>query len=321
MKRLHQLLFLVLIYSLTVFSGCKVSNSEEPGVGSFTVLTNYLAVNNMDLPDILSGWIVAAPAPADVDAFISNYHIIDLRSSQDFDGGHIEGAVNATLAGIVTAANGVTKPILVVCYTGQTAAHGVVALRLSGHADAKVLKWGMAGWSSAFSGPWTSNTGNVGSSSPNWEAPPGSLATIEKHDFPNLSTSATEGAAILAERVSAMINGGFSGIGNTDVLDDPAKYFINNYWAAADVETYGHIKTASRVSPLAISNLSDLNPNKPVVTYCWTGQTSSMVTAYLTVLGYNAKSLKFGTNGMIYDELQVHKYAVPQNDLPVAAPF
>ena len=33
-----------------------------------------------------------------------------------------------------------------------------------------------------------------------------------------------------------------------------------------------------------------------------------MVTAYLTVLGYDAKSLKFGSNSMIYDDLLGHKW-------------
>ena len=322
MKRLNQLLFIVLIYFLTVLSGCKIDTCEcdQPGQGSFATLTNYLENNGMDLPDILDGWIVAAPAPEEVDAFISGHHIIDLRKPDDFSKGHIEGAINTSLGNILSAANGASKPVLVVCYTGQTAAHGVVALRLSGHPDAQVLKWGMAGWSSDFSGPWTSNVGNSGVNNPNWEDPPGDLTPVSKNGFPVLSTSATDGAGILAERVTVMLSGGFSGIGNGDVLANPQNYFINNYWAAADVEHYGHIKGAHRINPLSISNIDGLDPKATVVTYCWTGQTSSMVTAYLTVLGYNAKSLLFGTNSMIYDELQSHKYSEPQNDLPVVTP-
>ena len=54
--------------------------------------------------------------------------------------------------------------------------------------------------------------------------------------------------------------------------------------------------------------LSGLHTDETIVTYCWTGQTSSMITAYLTVLGYDAVSLKFGSNGMIYDDLEGHKW-------------
>lgn len=51
---------------------------------------------------------------------------MDIRSAVDFDNGHIKGAVNVPLANILTAApNAGTKPILVVCYTGQTAARAV----------------------------------------------------------------------------------------------------------------------------------------------------------------------------------------------------
>ena len=56
-------------------------------------------------------------------------------------------------------------------------------------------------------------------------------------------------------------------------------------------------------------NLENLDPDAEVVSYCWTGQTSSMLTAYLTNLGYNAKSLKFGVNSIIYDDLIGHKWS------------
>ncbi len=322
MKRLNQLLFIVLIYILTVFSGCKIDTCDctQPGQGSFATLTGYLENNGMDLPDILDGWIVAAPAPEDVDDFIGSHFIIDLRSAKDFESGHIKSAVNSTLGNILSAASGVTRPVLVVCYTGQTAAHGVVALRLSGYPDAQVLKWGMAGWNSAFAGPWTSNVGNDGTGNPNWESAPGNLSPVKTFAYPNLSTSANDGAGILKERVALMLSGGFKGIGNSDVLASPQNYFINNFWGAADVQQYGNIKSAYRISPLSLSNVNELDPDGTVVTYCWTGQTSSMVTAYLNVIGYKAESLKFGANGMIYDELQTHKYSVPQNDLPYISP-
>jgi len=42
-----------------------------------------------------------------------------------------------------------------------------------------------------------------------------------------------------------------------------------------------------------------------------------MVTAYLNVLGYNATSLKFGANSMIYSELESHKFVAPTVDYPV----
>jgi len=56
-------------------------------------------------------------------------------------------------------------------------------------------------------------------------------------------------------------------------------------------------------------DLTTLPTDKTVVVYCWTGQTSAFLTAYLRILGYNAKSLVFGANGMIYNDLQGHKWS------------
>ncbi|MCK4638231.1 MAG: hypothetical protein KAT33_02315, partial [Bacteroidales bacterium] len=55
-----------------------------------------------------------------------------------------------------------------------------------------------------------------------------------------------------------------------------------------------------------------LNPNAKIVTYCWTGQTSSIVTAYLKVIGYDSYSLTYGTNSMIYTNLASHKWSSSQ---------
>jgi rhodanese-related sulfurtransferase len=212
------------------------------------------------------------------------------------------------LGGILTdAAVSGGKPIVVVCYTGQSAAHAVVALRLSGYSDARSLKFGMSSWNSAFD-RWTSNTASVAVGHNNWSMDP--TATLSPHEYPGLTTTATDGAGILAERVAAMLAGGFKGVNAVDVLNTPGDYFMNNYWSEADVTTYGHIDGAYRISPLSLESNEFMynDPDETVVTYCWTGQTSSMVTAYLTVLGYDAKSLKFGVNALIYSELTGHKW-------------
>ncbi len=283
------------------------------------ILTDYLVANNMDLSDIIaSGWITTSTdvntKQTDADA-TNDYYVIDIRAAEHYTPGHIQGAVNSTLLNVVaTAANAGGKTIVVACYTGQTAAHAVVALRLSGYTDAKVLKWGMSSWDSSLMSYWNNSTGNAGTSSSNWTPAPGALVANATFDSPTISSSATTGEGILAERVTYMLTNGFKGVANADVLTTPSNYFINNFWAAADVELYGHISGAYRISPLTIANgeMNNLNPDKKVVTYCWTGQTSSMITAYLNVIGYDATSLKFGANGMIYDALASHKWSAAE---------
>ena len=40
-----------------------------------------------------------------------------------------------------------------------------------------------------------------------------------------------------------------------------------------------------------------------MVTYCYTGQTSAITTAWLDVLGYDGRSLMFGANGIVHSKL------------------
>lgn len=328
MKKISKLLFLILMATSVAFIGCNRDDDDDNGGGggtpttpSFEVLKTYVTTNNLDLDDILNDWNISA---ANVNAKGSDlYNIIDLRGQADFDAGHIADAVRSDLKDVLTTAETMTtaspKPILVVCYTGQTAGHAVMALRLSGYADAKVLLFGMAGWNSNFAGPWVNNAGDTAIGNASWIVPPGQIAATQTFTDPSFTSTFTDGAMILEERVDYMLNKGFQGVNAIDVLNAPTNYFVNNYWAAADVATYGNITGAYRIQPLTFEGGEYLgyDPSMTVVTYCWTGQTSSMITAYLTVMGYDAKSLKFGANGMIYSNLTSHKYSVPATDYPV----
>ena len=310
-------LFMFLLALVFVSTACKDDDPVQDS--NFDVLSEYLVANNLDLDDVLTDWIVGAPAEADLNTFLSTYQVMDIRSADVFNAGHIEGAINSSLGTIVDDAEGITKPIIVACYTGQSAGHAVVALRLSGYTDARVLKFGMSGWNSTTSASWANSTGDVAVGHNMWKAGTNATATESTFSAPVFTSTASEGAAMLEERVQVMLANGFKGIANADVLGNPAGYFINNYWAATDTEHYGFIDGAYRINSLKLEDgsMNKLDPSKTCVTYCWTGQTSSMITAYLNVLGFDAKSLKFGANGMIYSVLESHKYATPTTDLPL----
>ena len=328
MKKKWTMLLVVMFALTSIFlTSCKDDSDDPvaPTLTAYEVMEAYMTDNAMDIGSVLTDWIKTAGvvntimtdtiADGSLDT-ANDYYIMDIRSAADYDLGHIPSAVNSTLADIVTnAANAGGKTIAVVCYTGQGACHAVVALRLSNYTDAFSIKWGMSGWNSTLD-KWTTSCDSIATAHNNWTGGATGIAQNIEFDLPDfdLTVASTDGAEILAERVNVMLTGGFKGVLSTDVLGSPANYFINNYWALTDVEHYGHIVGAYRVNPLVISNL---NPSKTVVTYCWTGQTSSMITAYLTVLGFDAKSLKFGSNSMIYDALESHKWAIPTTDLPL----
>ncbi len=304
-KGLTGLLVLVILGSLILITSCSKDESKET---DFEKLINYVESNNMTLGELLAGWVVSADTSLYADR--DNYYFMDLRGGDmneneivDFNEGHIEGSVLTSFVTLLEdAAQSQGKPIIVVCYTGQNSGQAVMALRLSGFRDARILKWGISGWHEDFDF-WTANTANI--THDNWISSPGDLGESKVYDMPDLSAVGGDGAEILAERVAAMLAGGFKGLDRDEVLAAPEDYFINNYWDATDVEYHGNIRTAFRIKPLVLENLA---ADEIVVTYCWTGQTSAMITAYLNVLGYNAMSLKFGANRIVHDILTSNKW-------------
>ncbi len=286
-------------------------------VNNYTTLKEYMVANNLDLPEVLTGWTISS---ADVAAAISDYYVFDIRSADSYAAGHIEGAVNVTLKDVVsTAANYTDKPIVVACYTGQTAGHAVMALRLSGYSNAKVLLFGMSSWNSTLSGSWNSNIGSTGVGHANWVKSVTPATTA--YAAPNLTTTATDGAGILAERVAAMLEGGLVGVTTKAILADPSAYpnQIFNYWGETDYLGYGHFNGAFQYNTISLADdkVAAIDPTHPSIVYCYTGQTSSMITAWLNVLGYDVLSGKFGAGGIIYDAMTGHKFVTPTVDLPL----
>ncbi|TLX73244.1 rhodanese-like domain-containing protein [Labilibacter sediminis] len=308
MKNLMNLIFATLILSTALFTSCKEDNDVK--VNAFGLMTDYMKENNLDLGNIIGDktaspstfFATKAPASeAEIADWAAKFYIMDIRSSDDFASGHITGAENVPFTNILTEADNATKPILVVCYSGQSACYATSLLRLYGHSTAKALKWGMSSWNETFANHpsgWNNGIGNEAKSNLNWitDAAPNNMV----FNHPSISSTSTDGLAILKERVEAVVAGKFKGVKGTDVLTKPEDYHINNFFPENDYTGFGHFNNAYRIKPLTISNdeIKYLNPEETVVTYCYTGQTSAIITAYLRVLGYDAVSMKNGVNGV-----------------------
>ena len=313
MKKFTVFFTVLLLIPSLFFTSCDRGDDPIDVIGEtdtkFTLMKEYMINNNLDIDKILTNvdgqkFVVAAPSDAaDVDAFLSNYYIMDIRNSNDFLTAHVKGAINVPFKNILTEANKTTKPILVVCYTGQTACYATALLRMYGYHKTRALKWGMSGWNPATAGSWNNAiTGNPAATSANWtyNAAPSNVT----YKDPEITTLLTNGEAILKERVEAVLALGFQGVNGADVLSNPGSYFINNYFSETDYLGFGHINTANRILPfkLADDTYLSLDPDATtLVTYCYTGQTSAVLSATLRVLGYNGASLKFGMNGLYND--------------------
>jgi len=299
----NKILYFMLIVTLAFFMvGC--DKAEDP-INEFNVLVEYLEGTDGGYINNMGAWI------KDLGAINTNdYFVLDIRATADYNNEHIVGAVNSTMAGMFDAVASATKPVLVVCYSGQTAAYAHVLLNLKG-IEAYILKWGMSIFSQAHD-KWTANCSNVLANDANWTMD--ASATLPSYDYPELNTGKDKDDDILDAQIDAAIAKGLQLIAGTDVASNTAAYEIFNYWAQADYAHYGHIKDAYQLTPSTLKsseNLGAINSDETNVIYCWTGQTSAAVSAYLTVLGYDVKSLKFGANSMIYDELTSSKWPKP----------
>jgi rhodanese-related sulfurtransferase len=245
---------------------------------------------------------------------------VDLRSATDFAAGHIEGAVNATVANvasIVAAQNTNGDEVAVVCYTGQTAGFATMALRMLGH-DAYCMKWGMAGWHNNFATLWDNNISDDYAADMVYTASP----TLPNNGWPTLNTGLNSGQAILEARVAAILAEGFPAntVSATNLMANPASYHIFNYWGATDYTNLGHIDGSYQLTPGAVTtatDLSALHPTQANVLYCWTGQTSAFTGFYLNALGYDAISLLYGANALMHEDLTSNKWAHQGLNYPV----
>ncbi|RLD92338.1 MAG: hypothetical protein DRJ13_16695 [Bacteroidetes bacterium] len=71
----------------------------------------------------------------------------------------------------------------------------------------------------------------------------------------------------------------------------------------------GAIQYTPKVDIAMDAALKTLPTDKTIVVYCYTGQGSANLTAYLRLVGYDAKSLKYGTNAMIHDDMTKSKWS------------
>jgi rhodanese-related sulfurtransferase len=326
MNELRKLFYLLLIIPIMfVNTGCSDDDDEDVVVNEAEVLVKYLE-------DAGGNPIAGFPAmikSSDVNTNVTtsaNHTVIDIRSAADFANGHITGAVNVSANDVLTyyEANGLESKevVTIACYSGQTAAWVTGLMRTAGYTNVKDMKWGMSSWNSTTSGSWVNSISNAKASELVTTASPKAAAG----DLPTLSTGKTEGSEIMRARVESVFAEGFGAakVSNADVFANLDDYYIVNYWST-DHYNWGHIPGAMQYTPGADLDydtfLNTLPTNKKIAVYCYTGQTSAHVAAYLRVLGYDAKSILFGVNAMAHDTMpgtvfnaatEVHEYTLAQ---------
>ncbi len=324
LKKYYSILSIILTL-LFVVSCSEDTTSPTPTVSESEILVKYLESSespygkdyvNTDLPSLID----AATLKMDVEA--GKAYVIDIRNASDFALGRIKGAINVVPSEVLNHIKtlDVTKydKIVLVCYTGQTAGFYVAILRLLGYKNVFALKWGMCAWHNDFAKKWKDVIANGNKYASQFESksnpknPPGNL--------PELKTGKTTGKAILETRAEQIVKEGFTpaSISSDAVFQNLDSYYIVNYWPENQYLDPGHIPGAVQYTPKSSlkleTSLKTLPTNKPIVIYCYSGHTSAHIVAYLRILGYDAKSLLFGANGMIYDKMKEKGLTIFKDD-------
>ena len=299
------------------FAATSCSDDPDP-INEAQVLAEYLESpdGGGDYANTAMGAYVAADGVKALMA-TGGVYIIDIRQADAFATGHVEGANNVAAADVISHLDGMDvsgyDKVAIICYTGQSAAWVTNLARISGYDNVYSMKWGMSSWNAEFDS-WSGKTSNMYSTqfktAPYEMGPAGNL--------PTLNTGATDGASILKARMDVVLAEGFgaAAIGAADVYANLGDFYIVNYWKLAHYENPGHIEGAMQYEPKASigleTYLKTLPTDKTIVVYCYTGQTSANMASYLRILGYDAKSLKFGANSMIYDEMPSSQWSEAQ---------
>jgi len=303
MKKLTS--YLVLFFLITFLgNGYYITgqNSTEIIPSEFEILVNYFETNGNFINSDMSPAIISS---AEVKKNLKNekYQVIDIRSDSWFDYGHIKNAVNIKAADLLTHFETKITPsnydkIVLVCYSGQSAAYYTSLLRLAGYDNVYSMKWGMSSWRVDFAeNSWLKNIDNSKVNQLQEEV----ISKNEKGAHPVLNTGKTTVKDILKVRLEEAFATPYREyiIKSPVVFENPENYYIINYWNE-DMYTSGHITGAVQYQPNAsLSTTTDLYTlpvDEQVLVYCSTGQAAAYVVAYLNLIGYDAGNLAYGAN-------------------------
>jgi rhodanese-related sulfurtransferase len=286
--------------------------------------------------------IVQAPAVLEN---LDNWLVIDVRSPEAYEAGHINGAYNVpkdqVLDFLKTTQKAAAYPkVVIVCYTGQTASYVTGITRFAGYDNTYAMLFGMAAWNSQFSDPLKKGFGDryqdmiVKGEDPDAKIlHHGEEHGIKEHKIdvaklpqlpkklPSLLISERAHQLLKQDRKNFMLKADEF---FPQIKEDIHKFY-SIYYIPKPKYLAGHIKGSVQFTPrkdLSLDGrLTDIPKDKPVLIYCKTGHTGGNATAYLDMIGYKGHNLIFGAQSFMHS-LWKEKGWIPDvsayiNDFPL----
>ncbi len=306
-KTIFRYLSVLLLPVLIMACSGKVSESlDGQPVEESAILLQYLEENG----DLIN----TAPLPflVEIDELYGSLKsgrnlLIDLRPRDEYLEGHIENSINIQPDKILDYFENRIDPnsferITLVCSNAQLSGYVVAILRMLGYNNTWHLRFGLSAWNRTIADQaWFAVLSDTLAGKLETTANPKNSAG----SLPVINTGMSSPREILHQRARVVLSEGWQtkGIGIGQLMLDTADYYVVCYWPL-EVYDSGHIPGSVHYLPRqsfkSTADIKTLPTDKPVVIYCYTGQTSSYATAFLNLLGYDARNLKYGANSFTY---------------------
>ena len=292
LKRKHILVLLLVAALVLSFSACSngkttdadAKTEEQPEVNVVEEEANNYFAN---MPE--DGYKIDNIVFVDKVKAAEEMVILDIRQPDVYAEGHIKGAINLPWGTAISDSLEKIpqdKPVMVYCYTGQTAGQTVALLNIAGF-DAKSVTFG-----------WNLGISKV----------EGVDAVVET----TVNELGESAGTVVDPAVKQALGDYFTGLAevkdtiyaNYKISEVDAKKLLDEkdesvvFLSVRGAEDYakGHIESASNI-PFAKGmevQFNTLPKDKKIIVYCYTGQTAGQTVADLKLLGYDAVSLNGG---------------------------
>jgi rhodanese-related sulfurtransferase len=291
-KRILMLLLVLMLVVSFTFTACSgettepadaneetnvVENEESDDNELETAAMNYFA--NMTSSNMMGAEeFVEKVLAGDVDSYI-----LDIRRTEDYEEGHIKGAVNIPYGtdisdNLENIPN--DKPLLVYCYSGQTASQTIALLNVAGFEAINIT----SGWNGAIS------------------QVEGFEEAVETQAN-ELPEATTEIAEDIKEAIAKFYEGDtIHKISAEDtytfVEEEDESVVLLDIRREEDYEE-GHIDGAINLpyGKGMEEGFGSLPKDKTIVVICYSGQTADQTNAILHLLGFDALGMSGGMNG------------------------
>ena len=281
-----------------------------------------------------------APPLVDAEEVYQNmdsYPIIDIRPREDFLSGHIKGSLNITTDSLFNYFQNLEaslyKKIIIVSGSGQSSAYFACLLRLAGIDNVYSMNFGLASWNEIFANEWLEAIGddpNVGTYT-NDDFPKNDYTNLPDITFDNPDAQIEEKTK---SRIKKIMSAGFVQDINY-VYDFPeigsrylVCYGLSRLYFSPIFGPLGGLGHRHQVvyymsEPVfelrSVNYLQTLPTDRKILLYDETGQMGACMVAYLRVLGYDAESLLFGGNHLVYSRVkgddQLKQFAFDISDI------